>query len=57
MPINDQPANDRRGFIKKSGLLLSATIVPFGSYAYEKKPKFKMGLQLFTIRDAMDLRL
>jgi len=43
----------RREFIKQSGVLLSAALLPIPAFAMEKKQNFKMGLQLFTIRDAM----
>ncbi|WP_225901959.1 sugar phosphate isomerase/epimerase family protein [Zobellia barbeyronii] len=31
----------------------AATLLPVTGFSLDKKPKFKMGLQLFTIRDAM----
>ncbi|MGB5553517.1 MAG: sugar phosphate isomerase/epimerase [Flavobacteriaceae bacterium] len=43
----------RRNFIKQSGLLTAASMMPISSFSMKKKPKYKMGLQLFTIRDAM----
>lgn len=45
----------RRSFIKQSGFLLSSALIPLNGYsmAIMKKYKYKMGLQLFTIRDAM----
>lgn len=43
----------RRNFVKKSGMLASASIIPLPNLDFTTKPKFKMGLQLFTIRDAM----
>ena len=45
--------NKRRSFIKKAGLLTSAAVLPLPNFAFSTPPKFKMGLQLFTIRDAM----
>ncbi len=48
----DKPI-DRRDFIKQSSLLASAALVPNPMYRLDTKPKYKMGLQLFTIRDAM----
>lgn len=43
---------DRRTFTKKSSLLLAAVVMP--SCAMPKtKARYKMGLQLFSIRDAM----
>lgn len=44
----------RRNFVKQSSLLLSAAMLPISCFGIEKKPKDKMGLQLFTIRDAME---
>lgn len=43
--------NTRRTFLKQTGILAAASLVPISITA--KKPKYKMGLQLFTIRDAM----
>ncbi len=43
----------RRTFVKQSGLVLSAAMLPLSCFP-DKKSKFKMGLQLFTIRDAME---
>ncbi|WP_420601803.1 sugar phosphate isomerase/epimerase family protein [Flagellimonas sp.] len=47
---------DRRSFVKQSGLLLSGALLPLNGYSMSilEKYKFKMGLQLFTIRDAME---
>ncbi|MEK6154024.1 sugar phosphate isomerase/epimerase [Flavobacteriaceae bacterium 3-367] len=48
---------DRRRFIQQSGLLMSAALVPFYGFPMtrsKKHKKYKMGLQLFTIRDAME---
>ena len=43
----------RRTFVKQTALGLSATFLPIPTYTMTNAPKFKMGLQLFTIRDAM----
>lgn len=43
----------RRDFMKKSSLAGAAAVLPLSSFASSKPPKFKMGLQLFTIRDAL----
>ncbi|MBU2946460.1 sugar phosphate isomerase/epimerase [Zobellia uliginosa] len=43
----------RRDFIKRSSLAYAATFLPVTGFTIKNKPKFKMGLQLFTIRDAM----
>lgn len=44
---------NRRNFLKKAGFLTAASIMPLPNFAFTEKSKFKMGLQLFTIRDAM----
>lgn len=43
----------RRNFIKKSGVLATTSVVPLPCFAFSDQPRFKIGLQLFTIRDAM----
>ncbi|MGI9550245.1 MAG: sugar phosphate isomerase/epimerase family protein [Aurantibacter sp.] len=43
----------RRKFIRQSGLLMSAAVLPVHRFPMTTHPKYKMGLQLFTIRDAM----
>lgn len=43
----------RRNFIRQSGLLLSAALMPMAAFSIPGSPKYRMGLQLFTIRDAM----
>ncbi|MDN5203425.1 sugar phosphate isomerase/epimerase [Fulvivirgaceae bacterium BMA10] len=45
---------DRRNFIKQSGLLMSTALVPISGFSMTSLKKYKMGLQLFTIRDAME---
>ncbi len=52
--MKENNTNDRRSFIKQSGLLLSAAMVPLSDFSMTSKKKYKMGLQLFTIRDAME---
>ena len=44
----------RRTFAQQSSLALSALMVPLSCITTEKDQKYKMGLQLFTIRDAME---
>jgi len=44
---------ERRSFLQKSGILLSAALLPVNTFGAKPGPKYKMGLQLFTIRDAM----
>ncbi len=43
----------RRSFVKNSGLLLSTSMLPTPLFSSMLKPKYKMGLQAFTIRDAL----
>tara|TARA_R110000796_G_scaffold88850_6_gene191963 strand:- start:19406 stop:20299 length:894 start_codon:yes stop_codon:yes gene_type:complete len=43
----------RRNFIRQSTCLAAAVFVPISNFSMPFKQKFKMGLQLFTIRDAM----
>lgn len=45
--------NRRRNFIKKSALFSGAVMVPLAHFSAPIKRNYKMGLQLFTIRDAM----
>ncbi|QCW99955.1 TIM barrel protein [Aggregatimonas sangjinii] len=47
-------STSRRNFLKKSGLAAAATLVPLHNFAMDIEPNYKMGLQLFTIRDAME---
>ncbi|MFS4491851.1 sugar phosphate isomerase/epimerase family protein [Maribacter sp. 2308TA10-17] len=51
--MRNQKTIDRRSFVKQSALIASAAMLPISCVSSDKKPKFKMGLQLFTIRDAM----
>ncbi|MFI8606587.1 sugar phosphate isomerase/epimerase family protein [Cellulophaga baltica] len=44
---------NRRKFITNSGILGIATILPLSSFSMLKNPKYKMGYQLFSIRDEM----
>lgn len=45
----------RRRFLKESGLLLATTLIPSTAFSYVMKTKkYKLGLQLYTIRDAME---
>jgi sugar phosphate isomerase/epimerase len=44
---------NRRNFIRQSGLLVSAAGLGLSNFAQAKTEKYKIGLQLFTIRDAM----
>ncbi|SIS73798.1 Sugar phosphate isomerase/epimerase [Zobellia uliginosa] len=44
---------ERRDFIKQSTWASAATLLPITKFPLAREPKFKMGLQLFTIRDAM----
>lgn len=51
--ISMSNASSRRKFIKQSGLLTAAAVMPFTNFSITGRPKYKMGLQLYTIRDAM----
>ncbi|WP_394749008.1 sugar phosphate isomerase/epimerase family protein [Spongiimicrobium salis] len=44
----------RRSFVQQSSLALSALMIPLSCTSNKNTPKYKMGLQLFTIRDAME---
>jgi sugar phosphate isomerase/epimerase len=44
---------NRRKFISQTGLLSAAAILPVTGFPSSAQPKFKMGLQLFTIRQDM----
>ncbi|WP_339790413.1 sugar phosphate isomerase/epimerase [uncultured Imperialibacter sp.] len=44
---------NRRTFVKSAGALSTAALVPLTGFSAARKPKYKLGLQLFTIRDAM----
>ena len=43
----------RRTFIEKTGILGVAALAPFSSCSQPEKPKYKMGYQLYSIRDEM----
>lgn len=43
----------RRGFIKQSGVLLSAAGAGLSGFTFAKTKKYKMGLQLFNVRGPM----
>jgi len=44
----------RRRFIKQTGLLSASTLLPISCLSQAPMFKYKMGLQAFTIRDAME---
>ncbi|MFK8005496.1 MAG: sugar phosphate isomerase/epimerase family protein [Saprospiraceae bacterium] len=44
---------NRRNFIEKSAILGTTALLPFSSCSAEQKAKFKMGYQLYSIRDEM----
>jgi len=46
-------STSRRDFLCKSAILLSGIALPLSSCQFNSNRKYKMGLQLFTIRDAM----
>ncbi len=43
----------RRQFLKQSAVVAAASILPYNTFSNMSSNRFKMGLQLFTIRDAM----
>ena len=43
----------RRHFLQQSSVLGAGLALIFPHLAFIKSPKFKLGLQLFTVRDAM----
>jgi len=45
---------DRRSFIQQASTLSAATLLPFNACTMKPDKKYKIGLQLFTIRDAME---
>jgi sugar phosphate isomerase/epimerase len=49
---NTKPGS-RRNFLQKSVLLSGMALLPIPSFAMKDRKNYKMGLQLFTIRDAM----
>ncbi|MFT5168312.1 MAG: hypothetical protein ACI8P3_003553 [Saprospiraceae bacterium] len=44
---------NRRNFIEKTGMLGAAALLPLSSCSIFEKPKYKMGYQLYSIRDEM----
>ena len=47
---------DRRNFIKKSGIIGSLAISPLSCLSPPSPPKFKLGYQLYSIRDQMAIK-
>lgn len=45
---------NRRKFIKSAGVLGTVSMFPFSTFAMKSKSNFKMGYQLFSIRDEME---
>ena len=43
----------RRTFIQQSGLAVSAAMLPLTCFSSSAQPKYKMGFQLYSIRDAI----
>ncbi len=43
----------RRDFVKNTGMLFGSSFLPYHRSIINKSPQYKMGLQLYTIRDAM----
>lgn len=44
---------NRRKFIEAMGILGAVSVLPLSGYAAAKKPKYKMGLQLFSVHEDM----
>ena len=44
---------NRRNFIEKTGIIGATALLPFSSCSTVEKPKYKMGYQLYSIRDEM----
>ncbi len=44
---------NRRNFLKRTGTLSSMAILPMSIFQSDKKPKYKLGYQLYSIRDEM----
>ena len=44
---------DRRKFIQKAGIIGGTAITPLSCFSKVEKPKYKMGYQLYSIRDEM----
>jgi len=44
---------NRRNFIGKTGIIGAASLLPFSSCTQEETSKYKMGYQLYSIRDEM----
>ena len=51
--MNEEKKINRRTFVQQSGILMSASCLPFTGFPMMSSRKYKMGLQLYTIRDAM----
>ena len=45
---------NRRNFINQTGMLIPAVFLPIPDLRWAETSKYKMGLQLYTIRDAME---
>ncbi len=52
--LSMRSTHTRRKFIQQSGILLSSALLPWPGFSMAGGRKYKMGLQLFTIRDAME---
>ncbi|MEL6944580.1 MAG: sugar phosphate isomerase/epimerase, partial [Bacteroidota bacterium] len=44
----------RRTFIKNTGILSTASLLPLASCSEQESSKYKMGLQLYSINDDMN---
>ena len=45
---------DRRTFIQNTGIIGGAAMLPLYGFSEFNQPKFKLGYQLYSIRDAME---
>ncbi|MFT5384165.1 MAG: hypothetical protein ACI81W_001565, partial [Saprospiraceae bacterium] len=44
---------NRRNFIEKAGIVGASAFLPLSCISMTKQPKYKMGYQLYSIRDEM----
>jgi len=44
----------RRTFLQQSGILMAASTLPLSAFSIPQTSQYKMGLQLFSIRDALE---
>ncbi|MEA1785368.1 sugar phosphate isomerase/epimerase [Arenibacter sp. GZD96] len=51
--MNSIPYPGRRKFIQQSGVVIATAVLPITGFSNSSLASYKMGIQLFTIRDAM----